>query len=472
MASPALLIRKAQLFNNELVDTRIQGGLIAEMAPSLPRLGGEAVIEARGNALLPGLHDHHLHLFATAVARQSTVCGPPAVRDEAALQEALLTSTDHGNGWIRGVAFHDSACEGLDRDWLDRVCPERPIRIQHRSGMLWILNSAAIERLHLSREDHLPDGAEVDSRGRLSGRFFNLDDWLGKRLGHSRPSLKALSAELAGYGITGVTDAGVNNGDAAWALLGEARRSGELSQRLMVMGNDELDGLRAGDGLRTGPRKIYLREAALPELTELERTIAAAHRHGRPVAAHCTTRVELAYFIAALESAGTLPGDRVEHASVTDAYALERIAALGLTVVTQPHFIAERGEQYLEQVELDDIPLLYRAGSFLRHAVPLAAGSDSPYGINDPWFAMRSVVSRRTGNGVRIGADEALSPAEALSLYTGEAGSPGTPRLIPRPGTAADLCLLDAPWSVALADLDAGHVAMTIIDGAVVHQRD
>ena len=56
-----MLIQHAQV-SGGFADVRIQGKKIAQVAPELtPRLQ-ERVIDAEGALLLPGLHDHHIHL--------------------------------------------------------------------------------------------------------------------------------------------------------------------------------------------------------------------------------------------------------------------------------------------------------------------------------------------------------------------------------------------------------------------------
>jgi predicted amidohydrolase YtcJ len=71
---------------------------------------------------------------------------------------------------------------------------------------------------------------------------------------------------------------------------------------------------------------------------------------------------------------------------------------------------------------------------------------------------MRAAVERRTASGVELGSAEALTPEQALALFTTPPHAPGaTPRRI-AVGVAADLCLLDAPWSQVRLDLDARHV--------------
>ncbi len=466
-----LLIRGATLLDGRAIDVRVTDGVIAALSPSLSPHRDEVVVEAAGGLLLPGLQDHHLHLFATAAADASLHCGPPAITDEAGLRQLLAQQAREGDGWLRGTGFHDSVCPGLDRHWLDGVCPHRPVRIQHRSGMMWVYNTAAVEALGIGATDPLPEGVERSASGALTGRFFNLDDWLGERLPRQWPSLSALSARMARSGITGVTDTGVNNGLAVWQALQAAIESGELVQRVLVMGGDELVGpsVRPHPMMAVGPVKLYLREAALPELDSLTARMRGAHRQGRAVAIHCVTRVELLFALAALREAGIVAGDRIEHASVADDHALDELVDSGLTVVSQPHFIAERGTQYLADVEPDDQPFLYRAAAFLARGIPFAAGSDAPYGHTDPWAAMAAAVARITADGVVMAARERISPEAALALYGGTALRPGSGLRTLAVGQPADLCLLRRPWAQIREDLDARHVVLTLIAGRPVY---
>ncbi|GAB3108603.1 amidohydrolase family protein [Aestuariicella hydrocarbonica] len=465
-----VFIRGAQLLDGGLCDVRLANGLIAAKAAVLQPEHNDIIVEAQGNLLLPGLQDHHLHLFATASARASVQCGPPEVNSEQELRGALQAAP--GSGWLRGFGFHDSVYSPLNRDWLDSVCPDRPVRIQHRSGMMWVLNSVALEQLSLDANDALPEGAERDSQERLSGRFYNLDAWLGEHLQRAWPSLTTLSAELASYGITGVTDTGVNNDRAVWSALQAANVRGEMLQRMLVMGSEALVecGTEQTEWLQLGPLKLYLREVDLPDLDLFSQRILSAHQQGRAVAVHCVTRVEMFFVLEAFTQAGVRPGDRIEHASIADDHVLERMSQLGLIAVTQPHFIAERGDQYCTDVDPDDLPWLYRAQSFLQQGVVLAAGSDAPYGSPDPWAAMRAAIQRTTRGGRVMGVEEQLTPHQALGLFGGTATQPGggMRRLVA--GQAADLCLLDTDWAHLSQDLHACHVAATFCDGKVIYQ--
>ncbi|HVN37760.1 MAG TPA: amidohydrolase family protein [Myxococcota bacterium] len=450
-----MLITRAEVEGRAPCAVRIAGGRIVEMGADLDPRPGESLFDAAGGALLPGLHDHHLHLFAWAAARRSVACGPPAVRDAAALADALRAAARSAKpgAWIRGVGYHESVAGPLDRNALDALVPDHPLRIQQRTGSLWCLNSAACRALG------------VDD---AAGRLFHADAWLRARLAAGEtPSLAEVGSVLSQYGVTGVTDASPDNGAVELAAFARAQAQGELPQRVLAMGRADLPESSA-PRLARGPRKLRLSESALPRFEDLVAEIESTHARGRVVAIHCVTRAELVFACAAFESAGTRAGDRIEHASVAPPDTLTSLAALRLTVVTQPGFVATRGDAYRRDVDSNDLPYLYRCAGLATAGIPLGGSTDAPYGDADPWAAMRAAVDRLAPDGLPLGAQEALSPERALALFTTSAESPGgEPRRIV-PGARADLCLLDRPWSAARRQLESRHVVATWCDGRLV----
>ena len=347
-------------------DLRIENGTIAAIG-KLARRTGEPVLEMEGAAAVPGLNDHHIHLMAYAAALESVCCGPPEVRTRAQLIEAINGARPNKAGWIRGIGYHESVAGDIDRRWLDRYLPAVPIRIQHRSGRLWILNSAALQRLaRPSPRSSLPPHRH--------GRFYDQDVALRELWGCEPPPIARASRQLAAYGITGITDLTPGNDTAAAAGFDRLRRSGSLLQRLRVGGKPDLHHVLAG------PAKVHLHESSLPDYPGLCDLIETSHGRGRVVAMHCVTEAELVFALAAFRAAGTQPGDRIEHASLTPPALLAQIRELGLLVVTQPHFVAERGDAYLRDLPAAEQAWLYRCREFLDRGIPLAGGSDAPFG--------------------------------------------------------------------------------------------
>ena len=451
-------------------DVFVADGRIEAIAPALSPGTDAEVIDGNGGVLIPGLHDHHLHLYATAAAAESIAVGPPAVRDAAGLAEALASadrSLPEGR-WLRAVGYHESVAGDPDRESLDRFVPHRPVRLQHRSGARWTLNTAAIDALDL--ESRVGPGIERDTAGRPTGRLHRADAWLRDLLpSGTSPDLAALGAQLARCGVTGVTDTTPFERVADVSSIAAAVTSGALPQRVLVTGGPELTDAAWPPDVERGPVKLVIDDAAYPALDELAARIAAAHQHGRAVAIHCVTRTSLVLALAAWDIVGSRPGDRVEHGSVVPPELIGHLLRHDLTIVTQPGFIGERGDQYLREVDAADLPHLYPCASLLTAGVRVAGSTDAPYTSPDPWAAMRAAVSRHTPSGAVLGADEAVTPERALRLFLGDPHDPGGPARTVATGARADLCLLAHPLSVALTRLTADDVVATVCAGHLVH---
>ena len=450
-----LLVRGCAVGPRAGVDVRVRDAVVVEIDEHLRR-DGEPVLEARGGALLPGLHDHHLHLHATAAALTSVPCGPPAVRTRNQLAATLRAA---GPGPLRGVGYHESVAGPLDRHVLDALAPGVAVRVQHRSGAAWFLSSPAIDAAGLAGI-HDP-AVERDSDGRPTGRALRGDHLL-RDPSAPLPDLTVVGQRLAEVGVTGVTDATPRLAPAALTDL----RAGRLPQRLLLLGAPLDD-----RGRDVGPWKVLLDEARGLDVDTLVEVLLACRVAGRSVAIHAVTLAEAVVAMAALRHVGPMAGTRLEHGSVLPPDLDGELRALAVTVVTQPHFVCDRGDDYLRDVDGRDQPHLYRCASLLAAGIPVAAGTDAPYGDLDPWRVMAAAVTRRTESGVLLGAEERVTPGRALDLLLGELHDPGGPPRRIAPGAPADLCLLDAPLTDVLRAPSADHVVATVVAGRVVHQR-
>lgn len=434
-----MLIRRATLLDGTAADIRV-GARIEEVGDGLLARPGEGVLDAGGGTVLPGLHDHHVHLRSAASALDSLSVGPPAVHTKGQLAQALSSAVPGADGWIRAVGYHESVAGELDRYRLDNLTAPAahvPVRVQHRSGVLWILNSAALGRVGLAEH---PDGV-------LRSTDHGWSDALQRR----ETDLAELSRRITATGVTGVTDAtpDLDAGDLVSLLM--AHRRGEFRPRVRLL----------------APGKKILHDDQL-DLDALTAWMADRHDIGQPVAVHCVTAAQLLVTIAALHAVGSHPLDRIEHAAIVPDDAMGDLAELGLTVVTQPNFVAERGDQYLAEVPAHEHSQLWRVASLIKANVPVAFSTDMPFGRGDPWAAMRAAVHRSTPSGKILNPTECVSPRQALTMFLGWSDRPGRPRTV-EIGEPGDLCVLTEPPAAALAQLDAGLVAATIIGGDLVY---
>jgi len=209
-----MIIRNAEL-KGQIVNLHLEGKQIGNISSNDV---GEDGFDANGGAIVPGLHDHHIHLNATAAAMASVPCGPPNVTNSTDLKDALNRP---GKGWLRGVGYHHSG-------------------IQHRSGRLWILNSLALDAL----------GISSPTNGRLHDRDLSI------RKTQLFPDLKPLIQRLLSYGITGVTDVTPSNSIAEFENY--MRQCHPI--RVGVMGRSNLSSSQSSH------LKLHYHETDLPSL--------------------------------------------------------------------------------------------------------------------------------------------------------------------------------------------------------------
>ena len=276
--------------------------------------------------------------------------------------------------------------------------------------------------------------------------------------------MRKLSDRLAAFGVTGLTEATPGYGQRDVETFTQATTSGDLRQRLHCMA---VAGTAPTAEVSVGPAKIILDDTTL-DLDALCRWIADNHAADHPVAVHAVTDSQLVVTIAALREAGGHPGDRIEHAAVVPDDCIADLAELGVTVVTQPNFVGERGDEYRAEVPVAQHDQLWRVASLADAGIPVALSTDTPFGDSDPWAAMRAAVHRVTPSGSVLGTAETVSPRAALQMFLGWPDRPAVAGGL-LPGQPGDLCVLAAPPEQVLAELDAGLVAMTIIGGEVAY---
>lgn len=166
----------------------------------------------------------------------------------------------------------------------------------------------------------------------------------------------------ASYGVTALHDATPDLADDTAAELTRAAHDGRLPQHLTLLG---------APGPGPQPYKLLPPDHDLWPYDEvLHRIRTARGSAGRPVAVHCVTREALILTLVALREAGPVPGDRIEHAAVVPPELHADMRELGVHVVTQPVFVAERGDTYLAEVDPADLPHLYPYASLLAAGDP------------------------------------------------------------------------------------------------------
>ncbi len=369
-----------------------------------------------GAVAVPGFHDPHLHLLAMAAARRSVdLSGAVSL---AQVGERLRSAP--GGGWVRawGLDEYDVAERRLPTlEELDAWVPHRPLVVHHRTGHHRLVNTVA------SVAGVAPPPLPFDELA---------------------AAVREVDAELAEAGVVAVTDATHTNDRAALELLASLRFTVRVTA---MVGADRLAGLAAGSvvggRVRVGPAKVMPPAVGLDAVPELMRAARAA---GFVAAVHA---VDVDEVEAAL--AGAVAGDRFEHAGLVLPEQVERMAAIGVRVVTQPAFVTRRAAKYSTELSEVEIGWLYRIRSLLEAGIEVRASSDAPVVPARPLEAVFAASIRRD-----------LAPSERIDVESALSLNARTLTL----GGRGDVVVLSADPRVAPPD--EVHVVATVRDGAVV----
>ena len=192
------------------------------------------VIRADDAAIVPGLHDFHLHLVGMARARRIVDLSGARGMDE--LLERLSPMAEKRlppRQWLGGQGWSTEALDRAQLDRLERLLAGRPaLLMSHDHHSAWASRAA---RAAAGVSDETPDppggrlerGPEGALDGILRERAIDLvadhaPELTGAEL---TAEIAAVADELAGFGITGATDAGdagTAGGRGRYASLGDS----------------------------------------------------------------------------------------------------------------------------------------------------------------------------------------------------------------------------------------------------------
>ncbi len=495
------------------------------------RVAATRVLDAGSAAVVPGLHDFHVHLVGLARARSDVPLDDAASSHEIGQRLQDRAGTLGADAWLTGRGWSErQLATGLEP--LSDAAGQRPAYLASHDGHSAWASPAALRLAGIGPGTGDPAGGRIERdadgapTGVLRETALDLVDRLVPRLrGRDlAPHLEATLAELAAFGITGATEAGDytdeggSGSDAAmgdsYSVLSESADALDARIRLTLdiptdaIGAASQRGLRTGirlDGRRTlrfGWAKAYA-DGALGSGTaalfepvtcgdggtgilrvegaELDRLLAASRGSGIALAVHAIGDRAAATVLDAIERAGPrragVPGERMEHLQLLRASDRARLASLGVTASIQPiHAAADR--DLVEACWAGRLADAYAFRSIADAGSLLAAGSDAPVESFDPWLGAFAAIHRRLPDDRRDDwtPAESLTFAEALAAYTtGPASAIGAAdegHL--RVGAVADLAVLDRSVEELAAGgerLASARAVLTLIDGAIIHER-
>lgn len=499
-------------------------------ADALANLAGPdtRIFDLAGRFACAGLIDSHLHLLPLGLTLGEVDARPSCIGSIAELVAALRAraATLPPGHWIVARGYDDNQLAERrhpTRDDLDLAAPGHPIYLGRSCGHVAVVNSAALALAGLDEATVAPPGGRIESTdGRLTGRLDDTARTLVRKVLPPSSDADLVDAiERAGRlclsrGITSVMDAavGARAGHREILAYRAARASGRLPLRahLALVGGDGgimeaaiEEGLRTGHGdrmLAIGPAKLFAdgsagaRTAAMAEGysgepdnhgilylpdARLRELVRRYHDAGFQMAVHAVGELAIEQVLDAYEMAlagRAEPGrrHRIEHATFTTAGQIARMARLGVEPVPQPVFLHDYGSMYLANVGATRTAAAFPMRSWMTAGLRPAASTDSPISRIDPLPNLVAMRERRTARGVLVGADQTVTPTDALAAYT-EWGAFAN-RAEGRVGRLAPGLMADiAVFSCDLIDGDvasvrSGRCEATFLGGELVYATD
>jgi predicted amidohydrolase YtcJ len=482
----------------------------------LRALAGPAtrIIDLKGNAVIPGLMDNHLHGAG----------GGPGVdlsrsRSLGDVYTAIATRVKQsrpGEIVVSNSDWHEAQLKEQRlplRDDLDKVAPQNPI-VLVRGGHEYILNSAALARWNITTDLPQPSGGRITryADGRLNGELVDTAKSL-VRLPPSAPRTpnQQLADRVADYqtlnaaGLTSIRHPGISIAD--YRMLQEMQNRGELTIRvnaLLRAGSDAIvsSGIRQGEGdewLRIGGVKLGVDggfEGGLMrdpyekpwdengtfrglQTVETERFFALVRDFNRldwRVATHAVGDAAIDLVLNAYEKANaerSIVNRRwsIEHAFIGRPDQLPRMTALGVAISAQNHLYLA-GPSLVQYWGATRAGITTPAKMYLDAGLPVSSGTDAPVVPYPPLWTIYHFVTRDTITGGVLGADQRVTRQQALRMATinnawlnMEERTKGSIE----PNKLADLVILNEdPLTCPEPRLRDAKVLATIVGGKVV----
>lgn len=452
-------------------------------------------IDYDGAWILPGFRDAHIHAVPyAALLAGCSLKSAASIEDLTDRLAAHATALGPDAPVVATRMDDESLAERRlpTRHDLDRAVPDRPAVIYRYCGHIAVANSEALARSGIDETTPDPHGGSIDrdADGRPTGVLRETAAGLVSpslaRGGTLDPDTLIHGLErLAALGITSI-GAMMGYGELPHEQLeAELELWLEISDRLpitvhgIVITNDATVVREARRRLNgAGPRLSWLgvkrfadgslggHTAAMHapfadtdtdtsgtlRLSDADAAIArSAADLGGMVAVHAIGDRAIDGVLDMYEgliATGTRPSAlRVEHVSVISPDQIERFARSGVIACVQPAFLASEAGWVADRLGPDRAGWLYPFRSMLQAGIPMSGSSDSPVEPPHPLWGMAAAIDRAS-----LDDTEALSPLEALALFTDGAAHALREDRPLSPDSPADLAVVDIDVSTASAD--------------------
>lgn len=507
------------LYANALL---IRDGKIIEAGERevLQKLAPEAeIVDLDGKTLMPAFIDPHSHFSACANAFLQ--CSVEQAQDTEQLvqliRDYIAQNQIQPGEWVVARDFDPESLDEKkvpDRSVIDQASPENPLVLQHKSGHVGVLNTAALELLGITADTPDPEGGRMErENGRLTG-YFEENAFIQVLHKLPSPTMERLmeayekaQKQYASYGIATVQE-GMMTAEMIpiYRQLCEQKR---LWLDIAAYSSVE-DGARIfgafpkSDGqydhhFKLGGYKIFLDGSPQSRTAWMKTPYKNSDSCGYPVMkdevvleavktavdtkrqilAHCNGDAAAEQYLWALETLNEQGKSPVPvrpvmiHAQFVERDQLKRFAPLGLIPSFFVAHVYHWGDVHIENVGYERASVISPANTAEKLGLAYTFHQDSPVIRSDMLETLWCAACRLTKSGVLLGKEERVSVLEALRAVTVHAAhqySEENEKGSLSAGKRADFVILDKdPLKTPTDELKRIRVLETVKNGNTVY---
>ena len=486
------------------------------------------IVDLAGKTVLPGLIDVHTHAleWAKGVVQGHVNCGARSIHsiaDIVARVKERAAKLPPGE-WIVGAGWDDAKLAEhryiLASD-LDPVSADNPVFLNHVSGHLAVINSAALKFAGITRATPDPEGGVIEHDGNGEPTGIIKETVMLPVMAKLPPTPPDLAMKAAEYVSRAALSLGLTTVHNIWLSPEDIRgyqqayQHGQLKARILmspcvnnVAESEELlkTGVYTGfgdDQLKFGLVKIFTdggmgaRTIAIyppgvigePENIgvlrwtsgDLQKAHLMLARGGWQLGTHAIGDRAIDQVLDSYQYVIKMLGledarFRVIHAGISTPGIQRRMHELRVCVDGNPPFVYWIGS-WFKKYGPERLRWTYPAKSYIENGVIEAAGSDVPVTPFSPWWGIWALVVRREQQTDEVLApEERLTIMEALRLYTRNGAYVGFEEKKKgslEPGKLADFIVIDRDvLTVPPDEIKDTRVLQTYVGGQIVYDHD
>lgn len=423
------------------------------------------VIDLEGKAVFPGFIDSHVHPPGTLMTElyQIDHYGAITFKDfQKCIKDFVKEHPDLDTYWGEGFSMGvvDENGNPPSKEWIDEICPDKPVLLISSDHHSVLLNSKALEICKIDKDTTHPTGnVHKDANGEPTGLLTDASDLVTIEQEYTAEQqldgLTGFIERMNEWGYTALSSAGhlidtepLIELDADGGFTMHANLSGGIDPENWEESVEDLDALKKAtkdcsnikvetgkffiDGVVegcTGYMKEPYTEAAgkgsdyrstpLWDQDEMTAAMTEVMKRGYTVHVHSIGDAATEMTVNSIEAAQEANGDQdyrntITHLQVVDDIDIQRMGELNIIAAVQPFWHLKEPDWYdtVDELVLGEERAWneYPLKSFIDAGAKITSSGDYPVSpLNNPFWAIETGVTRNMNNPESYGVEEITS---------------------------------------------------------------